>query len=143
LTKDSTPNNLSQESQALITRQEEALLETAEQLSIGELAEAARDIASRFSLQETSIKENEEAQDWLAQLRVALRAQISKMLERRPEALMQLLYRIDVNEQKVKAAVAAIPGIDLPSTLTELIIERQLQKMLLRRRAQAFLLPDE
>jgi hypothetical protein len=65
------------------------------------------------------------------------------MLERRPEALMQLLYRIDVNEQKVKAAVAAIPGIDLPSTLTELIIERQLQKMLLRRRAQAFLPPDE
>lgn len=143
MTKDPTPNDLSQEPQALTTRQEEALLETAEQLSIGELAEAARDIASRFSLQETSIQENQEAQDWLAQLRVALRAQISKMLERRPEALMQLLYRIDVNEQKVKAAVAAIPGIDFPSALTELIIERQLQKMLLRRRAQAFLPPDE
>jgi len=44
------------------------------------------------------------------------------------EGLLQLLYRIDVNEQKVKAAFAQSTPQDIAPELAKLIIDRMRQK---------------
>ena len=45
------------------------------------------------------------------------------------EALMFLLYRIDVNEQLVKESIAASKGENAAVIIANLIIERQLKKI--------------
>lgn len=44
-------------------------------------------------------------------------------------ALVQLLYRIDVNEKKIKACLQQNKHTDSASIIADLIIERQLQKI--------------
>lgn len=57
-----------------------------------------------------------------------LSAHIVYMLQHEMEKLLQLLYRIDVNEKKVKAAFAqSNPGMIAPA-IAELILDRELQK---------------
>ena len=43
-------------------------------------------------------------------------------------ALIQLLYRIDVDEKKLKKILSQQPGEDAASIISDLIIERQMQK---------------
>ena len=45
------------------------------------------------------------------------------------EKLVQLLYRIDVSEAKLKALLQANPQEDAAKMIANLIIERQLQKL--------------
>jgi hypothetical protein len=52
------------------------------------------------------------------------------------EGLLQLLYRIDVNEQKVKAAFAQSTPQDIAPELAKLIIDRMRQKAETRVRYQ-------
>lgn len=44
-------------------------------------------------------------------------------------SLVQLLYRIDVNENKLKQNLKHHEGLDSASLIAEMIIKRQLQKM--------------
>lgn len=66
-------------------------------------------------------------------LRAALAARIADLLNRQPDLLMSLLYRIDVAEAAVQAAFASTPPGHLPQALADLVIERQLQKLRWRR----------
>lgn len=43
-------------------------------------------------------------------------------------ALIQLLYRIDVDEKKLKKALAKNSSVDSASVIADMIIERQIQK---------------
>jgi len=43
--------------------------------------------------------------------------------------LVQLLYRIDINEEKLKQVLKQIEGQDTAALLADLTIERQLQKI--------------
>ena len=43
--------------------------------------------------------------------------------------LISLLYRLDINESKLKQLLADSPGEDAGMIIAELIIERQLQKI--------------
>ena len=43
--------------------------------------------------------------------------------------LLQILYRIDVDEKKLKAALNANPQVDAASIVADKIIERQLEKI--------------
>ena len=46
--------------------------------------------------------------------------------------LISLLYRLDINESKLKQLLADSPGEDAGMIIAELIIERQLQKIKIR-----------
>lgn len=45
------------------------------------------------------------------------------------EKLIQLLYRLDVNELKLKKILASHPNEDAGKLITALVIERQLEKI--------------
>lgn len=62
------------------------------------------------------------------ELFVILSQQISDMLERKPEYLFSLLYRMDVREAKINAALHPMAA-DLPHIgLTKLVLARQRER---------------
>lgn len=61
-------------------------------------------------------------------------SRIRILLDRRPELLLSILYRIDVSEPAVKTIFAGAPPAEIPDLLTELVIERELQKIQTRHR---------
>ncbi|MEM8488141.1 MAG: hypothetical protein AAF564_21505 [Bacteroidota bacterium] len=58
---------------------------------------------------------------------------ITRLLDQNPAHLMSILYRIDVREPDVKAAIATAPTGELPAQLATLIIDRQLEKLKYRK----------
>lgn len=59
---------------------------------------------------------------------------INRLLDRHYESLLQLLYRVDISEAQLKKAVSLYPEKPYPQMLAELIILRELYKVLLRTR---------
>lgn len=53
-------------------------------------------------------------------------------------ALVQVLYRLDVDETKIKNALASNPGRDAAGLIADLLLERQLQKLEARRHFASF-----
>ena len=58
---------------------------------------------------------------------------ITHLLDRNPSLLMHILYRVDVDERGVKQVFAESHPEVIPADLADLLIERQLQKLRLRR----------
>lgn len=58
-------------------------------------------------------------------------------------ALVQILYRVDVSEQKLKEVLQQNKQADAGDLLTNLIIERQLQKAIYRSETKTKDMPDE
>lgn len=54
---------------------------------------------------------------------------INELINKDFHALVQLLYRIDVNEKKIRLHLEENSEKDAATVLTDLIIERQLQKI--------------
>ncbi|MEO6894720.1 MAG: hypothetical protein ABI136_06750 [Ginsengibacter sp.] len=54
---------------------------------------------------------------------------INKLINKDFEALIQLLYRVDVNEKKIRAYLNENSNEDSAAIIADLIIERQLQKI--------------
>lgn len=54
---------------------------------------------------------------------------INELINHDFQALVQLLYRIDVNEQKLKDLLKQNTDIESAQIITDLIIDRQLQKI--------------
>lgn len=65
----------------------------------------------------------------LEELRKKLSAYINQLINTDFEKLISLLYRIDVNETKLRNLLAASAGREAAQLITDLIIERQLQKI--------------
>lgn len=59
---------------------------------------------------------------------------IRYFLDKEFERLLQAMYRIDINENKLKIALASDPPENVASTIADLIIERELQKVETRRK---------
>jgi hypothetical protein len=57
---------------------------------------------------------------------------IQKLERKEPERLRALLYRIDISEKKIIAALSDSSEIDLSAFITDLILQRELQKVLTR-----------
>ena len=74
-----------------------------------------------------------EQQEYLQQLRKILAERIAYMLEHERDHLKWVLYRIDVNEQKVLQKLAEQPLHEAVESIADLIIERQVQKAITRR----------
>jgi len=78
----------------------------------------------------SSLQKYVEVKDTLSyeQLKEELTATLVYMLLHEMDKLMGILYRIDVNERKVKEAFAQNNPKQIAPILAELIIERELQK---------------
>lgn len=70
--------------------------------------------------------------DNLEQLKKHLTAKLTELMETNYEKLINILYRIDINESKLNELFGAKNREYIPSRLAELIIERQLQKITFR-----------
>ncbi|MBS1946852.1 MAG: hypothetical protein JST47_03720 [Bacteroidetes bacterium] len=68
----------------------------------------------------------------LAELKRKLAQHINDLINSDFEKLVSLLYRIDINERKLKALLKEHKNEDAGALIAELIIERQLQKIITR-----------
>ena len=63
------------------------------------------------------------------EMRNQLISYINELINVDFNSLVQLLYRIDVNEKKLKLLLQQSPGVDAAPLIADLIISRQLQKI--------------
>jgi hypothetical protein len=68
------------------------------------------------------------------QLVAMLAIHINQLLQTNFEQLVNLLYRIDVNEKKLKQLLGDFPKEDAGNIIASLIIERQMEKIKSRNR---------
>jgi hypothetical protein len=66
-------------------------------------------------------------------LEAALAEKINVLIQRDFDQLLQLLYRIDINEQRLRRLLVENEGDDAGKIIARLIMERQWQKMESRR----------
>lgn len=71
------------------------------------------------------------------QIRARLMDLINDLIQKDFNALLQLLYRIDVDEMKIRSCLKENKNNDTASLLADLIIERQLQKIKTRQEYQS------
>ena len=79
-------------------------------------------LQEQFNLSVTAYKTDEEAENQLAE-------KINYLIQTNFESLVNLLYRIDVNEKKLRQLLIDHPNEDAGKTIARLIIERQIQKI--------------
>jgi hypothetical protein len=70
--------------------------------------------------------------DNLDELRKYLAKKIAELLDTNYEKLINILYRIDVNEEKLNKLFGGKNREPIPGKLADLIIERQIQKINIR-----------
>ena len=75
------------------------------------------------------------AEEWIAQ-RESIEAYITALIEKNFELLVTLLYRLDISEKKLKNLLENPAAVDSATIITDLIIERQLQKIASRQNQQ-------
>ncbi len=81
------------------------------------------EIARSYDLPVTLNKELN--REWLAAI-------INELLNKDFQKLVSILYRVDVDEIKLRYLLAKNPDTDASVTIADLLIERQLQKMNVR-----------
>lgn len=69
----------------------------------------------------------------LDDVRRYLEDHVARLLDRNPSLLMSILYRVDVAERDVQRVLREAPPPRIPARLAELLIERQLLKVRVRR----------
>ena len=70
----------------------------------------------------------------LEEFRKYLTARMKEMLENNYNLLINTLYRIDISEKKLSQLFSSKNKESIPEKLTELIIERQIEKINFRKR---------
>ncbi len=73
----------------------------------------------------------------MEELQEKLSAHINRFIQHNFEQLVNLLYRIDVSEPKIKSLLQMQPGTNAGDIIANLIIERQLQKIRSRQQFKA------
>ena len=90
------------------------------------IPELREEISASFDIQLSSVVSYEE-------LRKQLSTNVNHLINHDFEKLVSLLYRIDVNENKIRQLLKQKEGENAPGLIADLIIERQLQKIESRR----------
>ena len=96
--------------------------------------ETARQIIKDFGLFNIEIKFSGNAENAYRELFSQIHPAISHLLDKQYEKAMNLLYRIDVSEKQVAEAVQEKQEVSFSEIITELIILREFQKILTRRK---------
>ncbi len=91
-------------------------------------------ISNEFSISGFTSVISSENFDSLNQLKEYLTKKISELMDNNFDKLINMLYRIDVHEEKVQKAFIVKEKKNIPEIIAALIIERQLQKIELRKR---------
>jgi hypothetical protein len=55
--------------------------------------------------------------------------EISRLIEKDFHAVVNILYRMDVSEEKIRLGLQLYPGRDAAEIITELVLERQAEKI--------------
>ena len=67
------------------------------------------------------------------ELELLLAERFNAMIQKDFDALVQLLYRVDVNEARLRSLLQENPGEDAGLIIARLVLERQWQKIVTRR----------
>jgi len=102
----------------------------AEYLYLQETALALHDQFGLGESYELDLNSEREKYDALKKL---LAKRIQEMIDHEFDKFINLLYRIDISEPKVKEALAIQPFSEALDRVAEMIIERQLQKVITRK----------
>ncbi len=70
----------------------------------------------------------------LDEVRAFVRSHVARLLDHNPGLLMSIMYRVDVPEPKVQAVLQFAGPAEIPDRLTDLLIERQMEKVHTRRK---------
>jgi hypothetical protein len=73
------------------------------------------------------------AQGDMVAFRQKLAQYINGLINHDFHTLISILYRLDINEKKLKELLAAQPAADAGELIAGMIIDRQLQKIILRK----------
>ena len=70
------------------------------------------------------------------ELRQKLTIHFNDLISNNFEKLVQLLYRLDINEKKLKSVLENFPDRNAGEMIAELVIERQMQKLKTRKESK-------
>lgn len=65
----------------------------------------------------------------MSELRKKLSEKVKELMDTNWEKLLNILYRIDVSENKVKQVLAYVESKNIPKEIADLIIQRQIEKI--------------
>ncbi len=94
--------------------------------------EAALIIASELEMDEKDASQIME-QDKYEAVKQLLAERIKYLLDFDPEKMKYILYRIDINEQKVLETLSAYPLHEAVLHIAEMILQREIQKAITRK----------
>lgn len=97
------------------------------------LNETAEQIIKDFGISGIEIKFSGNADNAYHELFSQIEPHILRLLWEDTRKLQQLLYRIDIPERQASIALKGEEGRTPPQMLTELIIKRELQKVVIRK----------
>ena len=103
------------------------------QLNMAVVQETADRIIRDFESFGFKIVFSGKAEEAYKELMDQLTPAIEEMLSTNGTKLMQVLYRIDIAEEKLKAAIDRFTELTFAQVISRLIIEREMQKVLTRR----------
>lgn len=109
----------------------EALVEASQKEEIVKLV--AQQIIKDFSEFGLEIDFSGEAGRFYQELFGQMQAHVTRLLSDDYALFLSLLYRIDVSNQEVQYYETQMPGVSYDAVLTELIIHRELKKVLYRK----------
>lgn len=91
------------------------------------------ELETKFEIIKPSLPEKSNYEEQLRILKKQLKERIEVLLTRDFDRFMNTLYRIDLNEEKVRFAFSPENKNSIPDVLVDLIIERQIQRIKTRR----------
>ena len=104
---------------------------------INKVSEISRVTAKDFQISETNSLIPETDAKTLEEFKLYLVEKISDLIDNKYDTLINILYRIDVSEEKLSKLFACGNRSFIPEKLADLIIERELQKVQFRRKYKA------
>lgn len=91
---------------------------------------AARQIEKDFAMFSLSIEFDENEKDYFKSICTQINSLVQKEIHGNQNNLMSLLYQIDVSENRIKTYMQQHQDIEMQEVLTQLIVEREIQKVI-------------
>lgn len=101
-----------------------------------DVKKSAEIIAKDFDIGKKPVHLSSDEEKAYEELKQHLADRIAQMIDHSFDKLVNILYRIDVSEEKFKAVLKDYQPPEVPEKLAELIIERHMQKLKWRKKFQ-------
>ena len=99
-----------------------------------DIEELSKLISNNFlSLSSTNLISKDDIKN-IEELKKYLSSRIKFLLEEKFDLLVNLLYRIDINDKKLEEVFTKERKDNIPDSIAELVIERELQKIYYRKK---------